>query len=130
MSEEERGDSIFFPEHLHVLREKLEGNRKRAHGRSVGELPGRSRKRVEKKQTESNGNQLSCVCALFRCCFFARGLGGNAATARASVVGTSKETQDLANKLKRMEETNGAMMKQVRQQSIVSVSMLRGGLQS
>ena len=45
MTEEERGNAEFFPEHLHVLREKLDSNRKRAQGRSVGELPGKSRKR-------------------------------------------------------------------------------------
>lgn len=54
MSEEERSNPIFFPEHLHVLREKLESNRKRSHGRSVGELPGRSRRATEKtKQTSA-----------------------------------------------------------------------------
>jgi|EP01046_Picozoa_sp_COSAG06_P023527 hypothetical protein len=52
MSEEERGNAEFFPEHLHVLREKLDSNRKRSQGRSVGELPGKSRKRqlAEKKK--------------------------------------------------------------------------------
>ena len=53
MSEEERSNPIFFPEHLHVLREKLESNRKRSHGRSVGELPGRSRRTQERKQASA-----------------------------------------------------------------------------
>lgn len=124
MSEEERGDSTFFPEHLHVLREKLEGNRKRAHGRSVGELPGRSRKRADKKQTQSsNGKQLPCVCMVVLCCFFPCVLGCNTATARTSAADTREETRELANKLKRMEEENGAMMKQVRRQRIGSVSV-------
>lgn len=121
MSEEERGDPKFFPEHLHVLREKLEGNRKRSHGRSVGELPGRSRKRVEKKQgPAANGNQLPSTCTSVCCCFFLRVLGCNTARTRASAVDTSDRTQELARKLQHMEQTNGAMMKQVRRKRIFS----------
>lgn len=44
MTEDERSDPIFFPEHLHVLREKLDSNRKHSSGRSVGALPGKSRR--------------------------------------------------------------------------------------
>eukprot|EP01043_Picozoa_sp_COSAG02_P057717 COSAG02_NODE_7055_length_3206_cov_1.938204_2_plen_135_part_00 len=120
MSEEERGDPTFFPEHLHVLREKLEGNRKRSHGRSVGELPGRSRKRPEKRQlSAANGNQLPCACALVCCCFFLHVVGCNIARPRVFAVDTSDRTQELAGKLQHMEQTNGAMMQQVRRQRIL-----------
>lgn len=113
MSEEERSDPVFFPEHLHVLREKLESNRKRSHGRSVGELPGRSRKRHDQKVAQNDSKY--CTPSFHN----VHASAATPATKRALT--TDVDTKALQDKLKHMEDKNEAMMKQVSRPRVASV---------
>lgn len=62
MSEEERQNKEFFPEHLHVLREKMDAERKASsRSRSVGALPGKSRKRQLEENKVKNAKKAAAM---------------------------------------------------------------------
>ena len=108
MSEDERSDPIFFPEHLHVLREKLDSNRKLSSGRSVGALPGKSRR-------SEHSRAASGQCKLCKPSSYNAYIGFRLTCntdSRPPVV-PAEQQAELVTKLQQMEHSNGAMMRQV-----------------